>query len=105
MKTTPYEWRKGTVAGFNAQIESLQQQRDQIQSSLDELIKLRDALKDVELKRPWTKKADTGAPVKKSSVVHWSKRPGVDPKKLAAWKKKMAKNARKATKAKQGANR
>lgn len=92
MKATPYEWRKATVAGFDAQLKVLTAQRDQLQQQIDDLIQLRDSLMKADLKRPYNKKEETTAPVKvaaKSAHRHWTKRPGVDPKKVAAWKARM----------------
>ena len=93
MTATPYEWRKHTVAQFDLQIGQLQKQRDLVQTQLDELIKLRDSMAKVELKRPYTKGADKEekpAPkVRIKKQTHWSKKPGVDPKKVAEWKKRM----------------
>ena len=62
MKVTPYEWRKQTIAGFKTNLELWTKQRDSLNAQIDEALGLIKALESVEMKRPYTKKAETGKP-------------------------------------------
>ncbi len=97
-EVTPYDWRKTAVQMFDAQLEVLITERDKLNLRIDGILALREANMAVKLKRLKTaESAQSDEPkpktCKRHKVVHWSKRPGVSPKKIAAWKKQMALNA------------
>lgn len=93
-----YDWRKGTLAGFQQMLTDKTNLRDQLNLEIDEMLALMTAMQGVKLKRKNTpsdgpsegvdkagRKKPTGA-----AAIPWQKRPGNEAK-AAAWKRKMNK--------------
>jgi len=102
VKTTLADWKKDTVRGLLAQRRQLSQQIRQISQQTYDLNELIAALTKAKLTSKATRKGKGKAPkAVKSRQAHWSKKPGADPKKVAAWKATMSKVQK--AKAKNGA--
>ena len=99
-KTTLRDWHDSTVHAMRERRKSIQREVDALTKQIDDLNVVIEALSGVKLHYKPYKRTKPYKPsgAAKKGHTHWSKRPGADPAKVAAWKANMSKIQRKLAK-------
>ena len=89
MKATLRDWHDNTITAMKERRASILHEIKSLQKQVDDLTVVIDALKSVHIRKGYKKRKAKGAVVK--GPTHWSRRPGADPKRVEAWKRRMSK--------------